>query len=56
MVQWLRLLTSNAGDMGLIFCRGTKVLHAAQSGQKEEENKGRTQGCEELTVASWGLP
>ena len=34
-VQWLRLCTPNAGDMGLI--PGTKTLHAALSSQKKKK-------------------
>ena len=34
-VQWLRLCTSTTGDMGSIPGWGTKILHAALSGQKK---------------------
>ena len=30
VVQWLRLLTSTAGDTGSIPSQGTKILHAAR--------------------------
>ena len=33
MVQWLRLLTSTAGGMGLMPGQGTKVLNAVQRSQ-----------------------
>ena len=33
-VQWLRLHASTAGGMGLIPCRGNKILHAMWHGQK----------------------
>ena len=35
MVQWLRLLTSKVGGMGLIPGWGTKVPHATWRGQKK---------------------
>ena len=49
MVQWLRLCTSTAGDMGSIPGRGTKILHAVLSSppkksQGEEPKKGNQQG------------
>ena len=34
VVQWLRLHTSNAGGTGSIPGQGTKIVHAAQHGQK----------------------
>ena len=33
-VQWLGLHASTAGGVGSILGRGTKILHATQSGQK----------------------
>jgi len=33
-VQWLRLHASTAGDVALILNQGTRILHAAQHGQK----------------------
>ena len=39
MVQWLRLCTSPGEGMGLIPGWGTKILHEAKHGQKEEEEK-----------------
>ena len=38
-VQWLRLCASNAGDMGLIPGRGTKIPHATRHGQKKLKKK-----------------
>ena len=35
MVQWLRLHTYTAGDMGSIPGGGTEILHATWSGQKK---------------------
>ena len=35
MVQWLRLHTYTAGDMGSIPGGGTKILHATWYGQKK---------------------
>ena len=32
VVQWLKLLASNAGGVGLIPGLGTKILHAKQCG------------------------
>ena len=43
MVQWLRLLTPNAGGMGSIPGRGTKILHAAWRGQKKKKVQGGAQ-------------
>ena len=34
VVKWLRLCSSNAGGLGLISCRGTKILHAMWCRQK----------------------
>ena len=34
VVQWLRFPTANAGGVGSIPGRGTKISHAAQRGQK----------------------
>lgn len=39
MVQWLRLLTSIAGDTNLIPGRGIKIWHAKGCGQKLKINK-----------------
>ena len=36
VVQWLRLHTSTAGDMGSIPGRGTKIPHGAQGSQKKK--------------------
>ena len=38
-VQWLRVHTANAGGVGLILGRGTKILHAVQHGQKIKKKK-----------------
>ena len=38
-VQWLKLHTPSAGGMGSVPGRGTKILHAARSGQKKQKNK-----------------
>ena len=35
VVQWVRLCTPNAGGRGLIPGWGTKIPHAAWSGQKK---------------------
>ena len=40
MVQWLRLHTCNAGDMGLIPGQGTKILNAARCSQKKKKKSG----------------
>ena len=37
MVQWLRLRTPEAGDMGSIPGRGTKIPQAAWCGQKKKK-------------------
>ena len=34
-VQWLSLCTSNAGSMGLIIGRGTKIPHVKRCGWKK---------------------
>ena len=39
VVQWLRLESSNAGDMGLIPGMGTKIPHAAEPGQKKKRKR-----------------
>ena len=39
VVQWLRLRTSTAGDTGSIPGRETKILHAAQHGQKKKKKE-----------------
>ena len=39
VVKWLRLESSNAGDMGLIPGMGTKIPHAAEPGQKKKKGK-----------------
>ena len=36
MVQWLRLHTSDTGDMGLIPGGGTRIPHATWHGQKQK--------------------
>ena len=36
-VQWLRLHASTSGGAGLIPGRGTRIPHAAQSGQKKKK-------------------
>ena len=41
MVQWLRLLTSNAGHMGSSPDQGTKIPHGARRGQKIEKERER---------------
>ena len=38
-VQCSRVRTANAGDVGLILGRGTKILHAVQHGQKIRKKK-----------------
>ena len=38
-VQWLQLLACIAGDMGLFFGQGTKILHAMWHSQKFFLNK-----------------
>ena len=38
-VQWLGLRASTAGGTGSIPGRGTKILHAAQYGQKKKKKK-----------------
>ena len=40
-VQWLKLHTSTARSIGLIPSWGSKILHAMQSGKKQ--NKTKTQ-------------
>ena len=40
VVQWLRLHTSNAEDMGSIPSQGTKVSHVVWCGQKNK-NKNK---------------
>ena len=45
MVQWLRLWASTAEDMGSISSQKTKILHAAQCGQKERKS------CRVLPIA-----
>ena len=39
VVQWLRLRASIVAGTGLIPVRGTKILYAAQHGQKKKEEK-----------------
>ena len=36
-IQWLKLLTTISGGTGSIPGWGTKILHAAQHGQKEKK-------------------
>ena len=48
MVQWLRLPTSNAGDVGSIPGQGTKIPHA--SGTKNQNIKQK-QYCNEFNKA-----
>lgn len=36
VVQWVRLHAATARSMGLIPGQGTKILHAAQCGQKNK--------------------
>ena len=52
-VQWLELLTSTAGGMGLILVRELRSPHATQQGQKKkkEEEKHLSWGR-----AGWGEP
>jgi len=38
-VQWLRLCTSTAGDMGLIPDQGAKITHAMWHGHKKQKKK-----------------
>ena len=38
-VQWLKLHASTSGGAGLIPGQGTKILHAAQRGQKVKIRK-----------------
>ena len=38
-VQWLGLLASTAGGLGLIPGRGTKIPQAARCGQKKKKQK-----------------
>ena len=46
-VQWLRLYTSTAGDMGSVPGWGTRIPHASQYGQKKFFliNKGKEKEC-----------
>ena len=46
-VQWLRLYTSTAGDMGSIPGWGTRIPRASQYGQKKFFliNKGKEKEC-----------
>ena len=46
-VQWLRLYTSTAGDMGSVPGWGTRIPHASQYGQKNFFliNKGKEKEC-----------
>ena len=37
VVQWLRFPAPNAGGMGSIHGRGTKIPHSARSGQKKKK-------------------
>ena len=37
VVQWLRVHASEAGGLGVLPDRGTKISHATQCGQKEKE-------------------
>ena len=39
VVQWLRLRASNARSAGSLPRGGTKILHAAQRGQKKKKKK-----------------
>ena len=38
-VQWLRLHASNAGDMGWIPGRGTKIPHASRCSKKKKKSQ-----------------
>ena len=44
MVQWLGLRTSNAGGMGSIPGRGTKIPHAAWRGKKKKKERKKLNG------------
>ena len=48
-VQWLRLQASNAGGMGSIPGRGTRIPHAVQCGQ---ENKNEERKKQDLNSAN----
>ena len=39
MVQWLRLHTFNAGNMGLIPGQGTKIPHVTWLGKNNKEGE-----------------
>ena len=52
-VQWLRLRTSNAGVTGSIPGWGSKILRAAQRGQKQRETgHGPNLNLDNLTAES----
>ena len=40
VVQWLGLCASTAGGLGSILGEGTKILQAAQRGQKRKNSVG----------------
>ena len=44
VLQWLRLHTPSARDMGSVPCRGTKISSAAQSIQKRKGKKAKYGG------------
>ena len=39
VIQWLRLCPSDAGGVGLVLGRGTKIPHAMQHGQKQKNKR-----------------
>ena len=53
IVQWLRLCSSNAGDMSVIPGWGTKIPHAVQYGQKL--NKHKPKASNYFINLFWGL-
>ena len=55
VVQWLRLESSNAGDMGLNPGMGTKIPHAAEPGQKKKKEKKKSYGLEIMHHKTQGL-
>ena len=48
-VQWLRLYASTAGGAGSVPGQGTKILHAAQRGQKKDR-RGKVNLDEEVVT------
>ena len=51
-VQWLRLLTPNAGGMGSIPHQETKILHALGEAKKKKANKKESLVCPQLKLPS----